>query len=134
MIFNQRDTVISGAKIPQGTPVIIAPLAINRLDKLWGDDALEFKPERWLGEGEKTYGGSHNVYSQITFLHGPRSCIGQSFARAEMKTLLAALVERFSFEMLDPSEEISPAGTVSSRISLITSRDTNADLYPHRSQ
>jgi cytochrome P450 len=48
----------------------------------------------------------------IPFLFGPRGCIGQVFARAEMRCLLAAYVERFQFEMFDPSEELSVAGAV----------------------
>lgn len=37
----------------------------------------------------------------MTFLHGPRSCIGRSFAKAEFVILLAVLVRRFEFELED---------------------------------
>jgi cytochrome P450 len=49
----------------------------------------------------------------IPFLFGPRGCIGQAFAKAEMRCLLAAYVERFRFDMFDPNEELAVAGTVS---------------------
>ena len=34
--------------VPRGTPLIIAIRACNRNRALWGADALEWKPERWL--------------------------------------------------------------------------------------
>jgi cytochrome P450 len=35
----------------------------------------------------------------MTFLHGPRSCIGMSFAHGEFASLLAAWIGRFEFEL-----------------------------------
>ena len=40
----------------------------------------------------------------MTFLHGPRSCIGMNFARAEFACLLAAWVGRMEFELRDKAE------------------------------
>ena len=34
--------------IPQGTNIVIGIMASNRDKALWGDDAHEWKPERWL--------------------------------------------------------------------------------------
>lgn len=34
--------------VPKGTVVFIGVLASNRNKAVWGDDALEWKPERWL--------------------------------------------------------------------------------------
>ena len=34
----------------------------------------------------------------MTFLHGPRGCIGRKFAETEMKLLLCCLVSLFAFE------------------------------------
>jgi cytochrome P450 len=48
----------------------------------------------------------------LTFIHGPRSCIGQSFAKNELKALVAAWVLAFQFEMKDPLEEVVPFGMV----------------------
>ncbi|KAJ8612972.1 hypothetical protein MRB53_037180 [Persea americana] len=98
-----RDTQILGTPVPKNTAIIISPWAVNRSKPLWGEDAEEFKPERWLGEGPAaTHGGAGSVFSLITFLHGPRSCIGQTFARAELKCLLAAMVLKFDFRLKDP--------------------------------
>jgi len=34
--------------IPNGTNIIISIVGINRDPTIWGDDAEEWKPERWL--------------------------------------------------------------------------------------
>lgn len=34
--------------VPQGTTLIVAIPGSNRNKDLWGDDAYEWKPERWL--------------------------------------------------------------------------------------
>ncbi|KAM5472966.1 hypothetical protein MauCBS54593_002679 [Microsporum audouinii] len=108
-----RDTVIQGVTIPKGTWVNMSTFAANRSECIWGADAAEFKPERWLGEGKATHGGTNNrLANNITFLFGPRSCLGQSFARAEMKCLVAAFVDRFKFEMLHPDKELVVAGAL----------------------
>lgn len=102
-------TTIGSQYIPVGTRVIISLWAINRDRSLWGPDAREFNPDRWL---KAQHGGAESPYALVTFLHGPRSCIGQNFARTEMKCLLAALTLRFRFEMADPGEKVEVAGFV----------------------
>jgi len=84
------------------------PWATNKDRALWGDDAAVFNPDRWLPDVSKSQhvanGGAASNYSYLTFLHGPRSCIGQGFAKAEFACLLAAWVGRFEFELDDIRE------------------------------
>ncbi|KAK5124989.1 hypothetical protein LTR85_001179 [Meristemomyces frigidus] len=97
-----KDTSINGQFVPKGTTIILCPYAVNTSTHLWGPDAMEFKPERWLDADGKSNnkGSADSNYSFLTFLHGPRSCIGQKFAQAEFACLLAAWAGRFetSFE------------------------------------
>ncbi|KAF2096723.1 cytochrome P450 78A3 [Rhizodiscina lignyota] len=86
------DTTIAGHPVPKGTDLLLAPWAVNVSAALWGPDAGEFKPERWL---ESASGGCKSNYANLTFLHGPRSCIGQSFAKHEFVCLVGAWVGRF---------------------------------------
>ena len=44
-------------RIPKGTRVQLTPWAVNRSTEIWGPDAGEFVPERWLGEGCANTGG-----------------------------------------------------------------------------
>ncbi|KAK4565841.1 hypothetical protein LTR86_003690 [Recurvomyces mirabilis] len=110
-----KETTILGQYIPKGTNIIISMRAINRSKELWGEDAAEFKPERWLGAGRAGNGGASSNYSYMTFLHGPRSCIGQSFAKGEFASLLAVLVGCFEMELADPDKEIKIVTGLTSR-------------------
>ncbi|PVH77173.1 cytochrome P450 78A3 [Cadophora sp. DSE1049] len=97
------DTTIGGHFIPKGTAIMLSPLAVNVSKRLWGEDASEFKPERWLGVNGKAnkHGGADSPYSFMTFLHGPRSCIGQRFAEEELACLLAGWIGRLETEFED---------------------------------
>ncbi|KAL8665282.1 MAG: hypothetical protein Q9202_002333 [Teloschistes flavicans] len=104
-----RDTSICDQPIPQGTTIMIPPWAVNASPALWGDDAGIFNPERWLVANEKAAlgdskggGGGGTNYNFLTFLHGPRSCIGQTFAVGELKCLVAAWVGAFDTGLKDP--------------------------------
>ena len=96
-----RDTAIAGEHIPKGTAITISPWAVNGAHEFWGEDALEFVPERWLNSS-KTGGSTGNGnFSFMTFLHGPRSCIGERFARAELAFLTTAWVTKFETMLVD---------------------------------
>lgn len=121
-----RDTSIVGQFVPKGTTVILAPWAINTSKELWGPDAADFNPERWMGPGRANTGGAASNYSFMTFLHGPRSCIGSSFAKAEFACLVAGMVGRFEMEWAsDQPMEIQggitakPKGRVDVRLSVL---------------
>ncbi|KAA8909688.1 cytochrome P450 [Sphaerosporella brunnea] len=94
MRMNNRATTLAGVFVPKGTVLVVVPWALHRDAKIWGADADEFRPERWAAE----HPPMESNYALLTFLAGPRNCIGKGFAEAEFKALLAALVGRFSFE------------------------------------
>jgi cytochrome P450 len=110
-----RDTTVAGQFVPKDTTLFIVPWAINRKPRLWGPDSESFVPERWIDKdtGRATMsGGAESNYAYLTFLHGPRSCIGERFARAELRALLAAFVGTFELSMADPDEEVVAGGTL----------------------
>ncbi|KAJ5173264.1 hypothetical protein N7492_005857 [Penicillium capsulatum] len=101
-----RDTTLVGNHIPKDTFLVISPEIINHLENLWGPDADTFNPDRFLGEGKGNSGGATSNYANLTFLHGPRSCIGQGFAKAELACLLAVFVGSFEFELKYPDAKL----------------------------
>ncbi|RMZ91186.1 hypothetical protein DV736_g1558, partial [Chaetothyriales sp. CBS 134916] len=112
-----KQTRLGGYVLPVGTRLIIIPWAINKHSQFWGPDAMEFKPSRWIdpdGTPNNT-GGATSNYSNMTFLHGPRSCIGQGFARSELKCLLAAVAGRYQIKISRDLDTYYPDGTVTTK-------------------
>lgn len=108
-----RDSHLAGHPIPRGTEVVICPWAVNRNPEFWGPDADAFRPERWIDDGKpNNSGGADSNYCLMTFLHGPRSCIGQNFAKAELRCLLASFVTSFEWDLDMKVEEVIPAGVI----------------------
>jgi cytochrome P450 len=70
---------------------------MQRSTALWGPDAGEFKPERWLNDMSGR-GGAKSTYSWLTFGAGPKTCIGERFAKAELNCLLSSIFGRFEIE------------------------------------
>ncbi|THU78506.1 cytochrome P450 [Dendrothele bispora CBS 962.96] len=97
-------TSISEVHIPNNTHVVISILNSNRNPAIWGPDAFEWKPERWLEPlpNEVLEARIPGIYSPLmTFNAGGRSCIGFKFSQLEMKTVLSMLIAKFEFEASD---------------------------------
>ncbi|KAI3616186.1 cytochrome p450 [Moniliophthora roreri] len=89
-------SLIKEIPIPAHTNVHISILGSNRNTALWGPDALEWKPERWLEPLPNTVSEAR-IPGVMTFNGGGRSCIGFKFSQLEMKVVLAHFVETFEF-------------------------------------
>ncbi|KAG0335278.1 hypothetical protein BG004_000065 [Podila humilis] len=103
------DDTILGYNIPKGTQVFISPAAMHKLKSVFGEDAEEFKPERWLDRatavaisGEEVANATTFVTADMNwayqpFLTGPRNCIGSKFALIETKILLYHLLMNLEY-------------------------------------
>jgi cytochrome P450 len=76
-ILGVDSTDIRSISIPKGTTLYIAIAAVNHNKRIWGEDALEFKPERWVGgkAGARTEKMCGIYGNMMTFLGGERSCM-----------------------------------------------------------
>ncbi|KAH6910599.1 cytochrome P450 [Coprinopsis sp. MPI-PUGE-AT-0042] len=86
--------------VRKGGTVFLSIQSWNCNRDLWGPDALEWKPERWLNglPQEIVEAKVPGVYSNLmTFLGGPKSCIGFKFAQLEMKMILFNLLDQLKF-------------------------------------
>ena len=109
------DTHLLGHPVPRGTSVVIPPWLMNRSPELWGEDADRFRPKRWIdadGKPNNTGGGKTGI---LTFLHGPRGCIGENFSKAELRCLIAAMVRGFEWNLDMSKDDVRPAGAVTIR-------------------
>ncbi|CAK5276988.1 unnamed protein product [Mycena citricolor] len=92
--------------ITKGQCITIPIQAINIDKETWGDDALEFKPERWDNLPEAVHSVPGVWGNQLTFVAGAHSCIGFQFSVAEQKVILFSLLR--AFEFLPGTEPVSP--------------------------
>ncbi|KAJ8453556.1 hypothetical protein ONZ45_g19671 [Pleurotus djamor] len=96
--------------------IIMLPIAsTNTFEPIWGEDALEFKPDRWLNPPQASSAIPGVWSNQLTFLGGSRACIGYRFSLVEMKALLFTLVRAFEFELAVPASEISKKSMIVQR-------------------
>lgn len=121
-VTTRSGEVVDKLIIAAGTTVTVPIQALNRSKLIWGEDALEFKPERWL-DGEaglprmaKEMQGFHHL---LTFIDGQRTCLGKTFAVTEIKVMQLASAWQFhvlnlllsggTFN-LDPKLQVYPKG------------------------
>ncbi|KAG1824289.1 cytochrome P450 [Suillus variegatus] len=93
--------------IPKGTMLSYSVLLMHRRTDLWGPDALEFDPDRWLDERVKKY-LIPNPFIFLPFNAGPRICLGQQFAYNEMSFMVIRLLQNFSAITLSPEPAMRP--------------------------
>jgi cytochrome P450 len=76
-VVPKEGKMIDGHFVPGGTEVTSYAYCVQRDRSLYGDDAEQFKPERWLAGEERTF---ELEAAQFTFGMGPRVCLGKGFA------------------------------------------------------
>ncbi|KAK3154538.1 hypothetical protein QOZ80_2BG0191830 [Eleusine coracana subsp. coracana] len=101
------DVLPDGSVIRAGQRVIYYTYGMGRDAAAWGDDCLEFKPERWMKGDKFAAGAGESTFKYVVFNAGPRLCVGKRFAYTQMKTAAAAVLERFKVEVL-PGQEVKP--------------------------
>lgn len=98
-----RETTTIGGKYvmrPEDWALVLLPM-VHRDKAVWGDDAEEFNPDRFLPENAR--GRMPQTYKP--FGTGERSCIGRQFALHEAVLVLARMLHRYELTP-DPSYEL----------------------------
>ncbi|XP_048441392.1 cytochrome P450 CYP72A219-like isoform X2 [Pyrus x bretschneideri] len=103
-----KTTELRNFSLPAGVEVALPLLLIHHDRELWGDDAQEFKPERFSEGVAKT---TKNKFTYFPFSGGPRVCIGQNFAMVEAKLAISLILQHFTFE-LSPSYAHAPSAKI----------------------
>lgn len=123
-----------GTRLPKGSIVMWVPWAMGRSHQIWGEDADDFRPERWLlsdGELEKLEHQitidteskakpsrlvSRNAFEFPVFNGGPRSCLGKKLAELLAVYVVASLVWCYEFEEI-MDEKLGGCGRGNARLS-----------------
>ncbi|KAK4063479.1 uncharacterized protein Triagg1_9356 [Trichoderma aggressivum f. europaeum] len=114
----ERDTVLpkgggpdgqSPLFVPKGTDCRFSTYSLHRRKDYWGDDADEFRPERWE---------THRPgWEYIPFSGGPRICIGQQFALTQMLYLITRVLQTFGD--VQPGDDRPMLHEIGSTISMV---------------
>ena len=104
----EDDILPDGTPIPKGCGVVYSSYIMGKMEHIWGQDVLEFQPERWLSINKKGQRVFHErtPYHFPQFNAGPRICLGKYMAIMEAEIMLAALLSRFRFTLAMPEEDI----------------------------
>ncbi|KAF8164792.1 cytochrome P450, partial [Crassisporium funariophilum] len=100
------------SQVPGGKPIFIpantrTPYAVflmHRRKDLWGPNALQFDPDRFLNERLHKY-LTPNPFIFLPFNAGPQICLGQQFAYHEASFFLVQLLQNFSAISLVPDTQ-----------------------------
>ncbi|XP_077996673.1 cytochrome P450 2J2-like [Glandiceps talaboti] len=95
--MTSEDSSLYGMHIPAKTYILTNFWSVQGDEKFW-TDAERFIPERNIDENGEFKQHSH-VY--LPFGIGPRSCLGQALARAELFLFFCTLLHRYNFTMDD---------------------------------
>ncbi|GJN69283.1 hypothetical protein PLIIFM63780_000528 [Purpureocillium lilacinum] len=95
--------------VPKGTSCRFVLYSLHRRKDVYGDDAEEFRPERW--------DNLRMSWEYVPFSGGPRICIGQQFALTMMSYLTARFFQVFeSIEAADDAPMVQQASTTISLV------------------
>ncbi|XP_021745849.1 cytochrome P450 94A2-like [Chenopodium quinoa] len=100
----EDDMFPDGTEIKKGSLVTYCTYSMGRMESIWGNDCLMFRPERWIDENGSYK--SENLYKYPVFHAGPRICLGKEMAYLQMKSIVACVVEQFDVDMVQ--KETSP--------------------------
>lgn len=103
--FSRRaveDDVINRYPIPAGARIMLSPYVTQHSSHYW-TDSERFDPTRFLPERRE----EQAQFAHFPFGGGPRQCIGKSFALMEAHLVIASLVSRYRWKLVD-TEPIRP--------------------------
>ncbi|KAI1310867.1 cytochrome P450 [Xylaria venustula] len=103
--------------VKKGQAVGYCVYVMHRRKDIYGEDADEFRPERWEGDELK---GIHS-YAYLPFNGGPRICLGQEFALLEASYTVARLVQLFPSITVSDAEAGIKAGDERQNLTLVVS-------------
>lgn len=77
---------IKGFYVPEGTGIGWSSFGLMRNEKVWGDDAKLFRPERWL-EGNPEDIRQKEIDVEMVFGYGKYQCLGKNVAYLELNKI-----------------------------------------------
>lgn len=116
-IVPEGGITISGNFIPAGTVIGANPWVVARDKRVYGHDAENFRPERWLDLWRAAESGDEQAdiakdrlkqmeRNFLAFGTGSRSCLGKNVSLLEMNKLVPQVLRRYHVELVNPEESL----------------------------
>ncbi|KAM7266808.1 hypothetical protein ACFE04_008974 [Oxalis oulophora] len=104
------DTLPTGQQIDPETRILIPFFSMGRMQTIWGEDCLEFKPERFISEQK---GSVKNIpsYKFTAFNLGSRACVGKDTALVQMKMVAIAVLKNFQIKV-EEGNNVLPSNSI----------------------
>ncbi|KAI3963034.1 hypothetical protein MKW98_028974 [Papaver atlanticum] len=94
----KKDQLPEGSTVEPGMEIMLSFYSVGRMPWIWGEECLEFKPERWMTENGKLI--TEPISKYFPFNIGPRTCIGKDISFTMMKCVVAAVLFKFHVEVV----------------------------------
>ncbi|EAW12175.1 cytochrome P450 [Aspergillus clavatus NRRL 1] len=99
---------INGFFMPEGSNIGVSIMGIQRSKDIFGEDADEFRPERWLnigeGEAEKAREKKMRGTVDLVFASGKYSCPGRQVAMMELNKIFVEVLRKYDITLVNPSQ------------------------------
>lgn len=102
--------------VRKGELVVYSQYVNSRMKSIYGNDASDFRPERWE-TGELSDIG----WAYFPFSGGPRQCLGEDFALMEVSYTVVRLLQTCAEMKLPRGETVEPVGLERQRLTLVMS-------------
>lgn len=95
---------IAGYVFQKGTSVGVFTAALHLNNRIYGDDAMDYRPQRWIDTDAARLKSMESAF--MGFSRGKRVCLGQNIALMQMKKTLATLIMSYDLELTSADCEI----------------------------
>ncbi|RPB01780.1 cytochrome P450 [Choiromyces venosus 120613-1] len=107
--------VLPGVAVPGGVWMSVSTYISQRDKSVFGEDAEEFEPERWLPIGGERYHAMAKYLS--VFGYGSAACMGQHLALQKINKTVVEILRRFNMELRDPKTPLKERNIIQMFIS-----------------
>ncbi|XP_071742576.1 alkane hydroxylase MAH1-like [Rutidosis leptorrhynchoides] len=105
----RRDILPSGHEVDENMKIILSIYSMGRMKSIWGEDCMEFKPERWITKLGKI---KHEPsYKFPAFNAGPRTCLAKDMSLYEMKIVSTTIIQRYRIDLVE-GHIVKPSGSM----------------------
>ncbi|KAF5744525.1 cytochrome P450 86A1 [Tripterygium wilfordii] len=118
------DILPDGTYVPAGSTVTYSIYSVGRMKSIWGEDCMEFKPDRWLSPKGDRFEPPKDGYKFVAFNAGPRTCLGKDLAYLQMKSVASAVLLRYRLSLV-------PGHRVEQKMSLTLFMKNGLRVYMH---